>query len=53
MTSLLILIPFALILVCFAVVTYLWAINHDQYTDLDREASRILFEEQSDADQED
>jgi len=53
MTSLLILIPFALILVFLAVVTYLWAINHDQYTDLDREASRILFDEISNTNQED
>ena len=45
MPSLILLIPVALILVAVAVLVYLWAVGSGQYQDLDREASRILFDE--------
>ena len=44
MSSLLLLIPVTLILLSIAIGIYLWAIKNDQYSDLDREASRILYE---------
>lgn len=31
-----------------AVYAFFWAVKHDQFDDLDNEASRILFEEDSD-----
>ncbi len=39
------LIPLALVLLVVAVGTFFWAVRNDQFDDLDREASRILFDE--------
>lgn len=39
------LIPLALILLVAAVAAFFWAVRHDQFEDLDREANRILFDE--------
>lgn len=39
------LIPLALVLLGVAVAAFLWAVRNDQFEDLDREAHRILFEE--------
>ena len=39
------LIPLALVLLVVAVFAFFWAVRNDQFNDLDREASRILFEE--------
>ena len=39
------LIPLALILLAAAVGAFFWAVRHGQFDDLDREASRILFDE--------
>lgn len=39
------LIPLALVLLVVAIGTFFWAVRNDQFDDLDREASRILFEE--------
>ena len=39
------LIPLALILLGGAVFAFFWAVRHGQFDDLDREASRILFDE--------
>lgn len=39
------LIPLALVLLVVAVFAFFWAVRNDQFDDLDREASRILFEE--------
>ncbi len=44
MTSLLILVPIAMLLVGLAIALYIWAINDGQYLDLDRESSQILFD---------
>ncbi|MEE2731641.1 MAG: cbb3-type cytochrome oxidase assembly protein CcoS [Pseudomonadota bacterium] len=41
------LIPLALVLLVVAVAAFFWAVRSDQFDDLDREASRILFEEDS------
>lgn len=40
------LIPLALILLSLAVWAFIWAVRNDQFDDLDREAQRILFEEE-------
>ena len=47
MESIYILIPIALIFVAIAASLYMWAINNDQYKDLDKEAHRILFDNDS------
>jgi cbb3-type cytochrome oxidase maturation protein len=39
------LIPLALLLLIAAVAAFFWAVKHDQFEDLDREANRILFDE--------
>ena len=39
------LIPLALVLLVVAVAAFFWAVRSDQFDDLDREASRILFDE--------
>lgn len=45
MESLYLLIPIALIFCVVAIRLLLWAINSGQYDDLDKEASRILMDE--------
>ncbi|EHA1079420.1 TPA: cbb3-type cytochrome oxidase assembly protein CcoS [Photobacterium damselae] len=45
MASLYILIPIAIIFVIIAVAIFLWAVKSDQYDDLERQGSNILFEE--------
>ncbi|MCP5019508.1 MAG: cbb3-type cytochrome oxidase assembly protein CcoS [Ketobacter sp.] len=39
------LIPLALVLLVVAISAFFWAVRTDQFDDLDREASRILFDE--------
>ncbi len=39
------LIPLAMLLLAFGVVAFLWAVKSGQFDDLDREAYRILFDE--------
>ena len=39
------LIPLALVLLIVAVAAFFWAVRHDQFEDLEREANRILFDE--------
>lgn len=39
------LIPLALVLLVVAVFAFFWAVRNDQFDDLEREASRILFED--------
>jgi cbb3-type cytochrome oxidase maturation protein len=41
------LIPLALVLLVSAIGAFFWAVRHDQFEDLDREANRILFDEDS------
>ncbi|MBD3668855.1 MAG: cbb3-type cytochrome oxidase assembly protein CcoS [Kangiella sp.] len=45
MDAIYLLIPLTLIFLAIAVGIFFWAVNSDQYSDLDKEASRILFEE--------
>ena len=45
MDSLYLLIPIALIFCAIAIKLLLWAINNGQYDDLDKEAWRILAED--------
>ncbi|EOB1205690.1 cbb3-type cytochrome oxidase assembly protein CcoS [Photobacterium damselae subsp. damselae] len=45
MASLYILIPIAIVFVIIAVAIFLWAVKSDQYDDLERQGSNILFEE--------
>jgi cbb3-type cytochrome oxidase maturation protein len=48
MAALFILIPLALLLLAIAVVAFLWAVNHEQFEDLEREGARILLDEPDD-----
>ena len=45
MESFYLITPVALILIAIAIKLFLWAVNSGQYEDLDREASRILFDD--------
>ncbi len=40
-----VLIPLSVLLMLLAVRAFVWAVRSRQFDDLDREASRILFEE--------
>ena len=48
MDSLYLLIPIALVFCVLAIRLLLWAINDGQYDDLDKEAWRILADQESD-----
>ena len=39
------LIPLAMLLLAFGIAAFLWAVKSGQFDDLDREAYRILFDE--------
>jgi cbb3-type cytochrome oxidase maturation protein len=43
--ALYILIPIALLFLAAAVWAFLWAVDHDQFEDLEREGERILLDE--------
>ncbi|EJA3104020.1 cbb3-type cytochrome oxidase assembly protein CcoS [Vibrio vulnificus] len=45
MESLYLLIPIAIVLVCVAVAIFLWAVKSEQFEDLERQGSNILFDE--------
>jgi len=45
MSSIYILIPIAMIFVAIAVIVFFWAVKSNQYDDLDREGSNILFDD--------
>ncbi|MEH6586490.1 MAG: cbb3-type cytochrome oxidase assembly protein CcoS [Halioglobus sp.] len=47
MDSLYLLIPVALVLVALGIKLLLWAIDNGQYDDLDKEAWRILADDQA------
>ncbi|OUS25626.1 cytochrome oxidase maturation protein, cbb3-type [Gammaproteobacteria bacterium 45_16_T64] len=44
------LIPLALMLLALAIAAFLWAIRNGQFDDLEKEAHRILFEEDTEPD---
>ncbi|MDP2561545.1 cbb3-type cytochrome oxidase assembly protein CcoS [Psychrobium sp. 1_MG-2023] len=45
MNIILLLIPVALIIVVIAIYFFFWAVKSDQFEDLDRQGSNILFDE--------
>jgi cbb3-type cytochrome oxidase maturation protein len=45
MSAIFILIPLGLVLLAAAVAAFIWAVDHDQFEDLDREGSRLLFDD--------
>lgn len=47
MESFYLITPVALILIAVAIKLFLWAVNNGQFDDLDREASRILFDDEA------
>lgn len=47
MTSIFLLIPLALMLLGIAIWAFVWAVRNGQFDDLDTEASRILFDDDS------
>ena len=49
MDSLFLLIPVSLILLAIAIWGFFWAVNHDQFDDMDSPATRILFDDDEQA----
>lgn len=49
MDSLFLLIPVTLIILGIAIWIFLWAVNNDQYDDMESPASRILFDDDEQA----
>lgn len=47
MSAIYFLIPITLIILALAIGLFFWAINSDQYSDLDKESSQILFDQDS------
>lgn len=47
MSAIYFLIPITLIILALAVGLFFWAINSNQYSDLDKESSQILFEQKA------
>jgi cbb3-type cytochrome oxidase maturation protein len=45
MSIIVVLIPLGLLLVGIAVWAFIWAVNHEQFDDLDRAAHSILFDD--------
>ena len=45
MSILFVLIPLGLVLLGIAVWGFIWAVNHDQFEDLDQAAHSILFDD--------
>jgi cbb3-type cytochrome oxidase maturation protein len=48
MQTLIILIPITLMLAIIGLVAFLWSVKNKQYDDLDKEASKILFDNDKD-----
>ena len=45
MSSLFVLVPLGLMLLAIAVWAFFWAVDHDQFDELDRAAHSILFDD--------
>ncbi len=45
MSILFVLIPLAMLFLGIAIWAFLWAVDHDQFEDLDRAANSILFDD--------
>ena len=51
MDVLYLLVPLTVVLLIIAITAFLWAVKTEQFEDLDKEASRILFDEDEEANQ--
>ncbi|MCG8592606.1 MAG: cbb3-type cytochrome oxidase assembly protein CcoS [Proteobacteria bacterium] len=47
MSALFFLIPISLLLLGAAIAAFLWAVDHDQFDDLEQEGERILFDDRA------
>ena len=47
MEILFILVPVSLVIVMISLAAFVWSVNNQQYDDLDKEAERILFDEEN------
>ena len=47
MEILFLLLPLSIVLVIIIVAVFLWAVNHDQFSDLEGPAHRILMDDDS------
>ena len=47
MEILFVLVPVSLVIVMVALWAFVWSVNAGQYEDLDKEAERIMFEEET------
>lgn len=47
MNAIYILIPLTLLILAGAIAVFFWAVNNDQYSDLDKESRQILFEDKN------
>ncbi|MFT2090865.1 cbb3-type cytochrome oxidase assembly protein CcoS [Paraglaciecola sp. 2405UD69-4] len=45
MSIIYVLIPIAILLVCIAVIVFFWAVKSNQFDDLERHGSSILFDD--------
>lgn len=45
MNAIYFLIPLTIILLIIAIGLFFWAVNNDQYSDLDKESHQILFDD--------
>ena len=45
MDILFLLIPFSLVLLCFVVWVFIWAVNNKQFEDLEKHGHDIIFDE--------
>lgn len=45
MSSLFLLIPLSIVLISIAICVFIWAVKNRQFEDLDKEAHRILFDD--------
>jgi len=48
MAAIYVLIPIALLLLGVAIAAFLWAVDHEQFEDLEGEDERILFDDDLD-----
>ncbi|MFT7685836.1 MAG: cbb3-type cytochrome oxidase maturation protein [Candidatus Azotimanducaceae bacterium] len=45
MEGIFILIPLSIVIIFVAIVAFVWSVNDGQYDDLDKEAARILMDD--------
>ncbi len=46
MEAIFVLVPVSVGIVFIAIMTFIWSVKHHQFEDLDKEAERILFDDQ-------